>query len=228
MKEKSKKQIKTFAWIFAVFYVLGMLLLEPALERKAPVKYLSDITNSYQYLVICPLGELVHFFPQLGRIQTAHLAMVGIGLILISSGFCLCFFENKRICRLGIYLMLISGSILLAEFFSKKVFYLGPAQLRYLAMNGYGLGLFLLLRERKFLATMIIMAGLWDISSAIFWAWINKDIFVHLPVPYWGRLEEKAGGAPALVPILIDSLLVFLGAYIIFSKTSKKLFDKIA
>jgi len=205
-------------WPFAPVYALGMALLEPWLERNPPLRLLLELRHAKKYLLVCPLGELVYFFKPLGRVPVRAAAITGLVLALAAMAVSGLRFKNRRLNRLGIYFCFLSMLELALEFYLRREFYLGPAQLRYLAMPGLGLGIFLLARDRGFLAGLVIAGFAWDLSSAIFWAGLNADLFARLPVPYWGTLDAAGSGAPALVPIMVDSLGICLGVYIAVSE----------
>ena len=205
-------------WPFALLSTLGLILLEPALERNPPLEKLSELETAKQYLAVCPTAEVVHFFPRLGKLKVSVCGIFGIVLIIVAALGILSRFQNKRLNRLGIYLIGLSASELGLEYLSRKEFYLGSAQLRYMAIPGLGMGLFLLARDRMLLAALNICAFIWDISSAIYWAIRENDIFVRLPVPYWGRLDQEGEGAPAIVPIIVDLLGLVFGIMVAVSK----------
>ena len=200
-----------FLWIFGLSFSLGMLLIEPFLERDPPLNLLGDLLTARQYLRVCPLAEFAYFFEGWRALPISLCAMAG-GILLALSLWPIIFRAQWNLYyRAGVLILAISISVLAVEFFLKEFWHLGPLQVRYAALAAAGLGAALAVRNRGYLCAMALAAFVWDISSAIFWAGLHGPL-ARLPVPYWGRLTSQVSGPPALVPIVVDTLLFLVFA----------------
>lgn len=193
-------------WTCGLSFTLGMLLIEPFLERDPPLGRLGDLLTARQYLQVCPLSELAYFFEGVRQAPIALFAAVGILCVAYGLWPVATRAQGTHFYRAGIVVLLASCSMLAAEFAFKGFWSVGPLQVRYVCLSAAGLGAALAVRNRGYLCAMALAAFVWDISSALFWTWLHGP-FARLPVPYWGELTSAASGPPAWVPITVDAFL---------------------
>ena len=198
---------ETSYWPAGLAFSVGMLLIEPFLERDPPVARLGDLLAARQYLRVCPLAQVAYFLAPLrpapiAAFAAAGLALLGYGLWAVGARV-----QWTRFSRGGVVLLAVSLAVLAAEFVCKGFWQIGPLQVRYACLSAAGLGAALAVRNRGYLCAMALAAFCWDSSSAIFWTGLHGP-WARLPVPYWGRLTSEVSGPPALVPIAVDATLL--------------------
>lgn len=204
-------------WMSGSAFTIGMLLIEPALERESPLTLLGDLLTARQYIQVCPLGEVAYFFPGLRTVPVAAVAAAGLLFMAFGLWPVIARAQWTRIYRAGAILLTASFCILAVEFVVRGFWHIGPLQVRYGCFAAAGAGAALSVRNRGYLCAMALTAFCWDISSALFWAWLHGPL-ARLPVPYWGNLESVTSGPPALIPILVDAALLI--AFSAFWKSS--------
>jgi len=211
----------------AISLVLSLAFIEPALGR---LKKLGDTLKATQYLYIAPTGEISYFFPALREVPIGFLVCLSAPLFLIGiypayrrlirNGL-------DRICALGWLLMFTGISILALEYQRRGEWVIGTIGVRYLALTMISVGAFLGCRKRKFLATLGLGGFSWDLSSAIFWAYLNKNWRARVPVGWKHHFgDEEVLGAPCWLVTLVDLAGISFFSWVLRSEYDPlRLFD---
>lgn len=197
---------KSTAVIFGADMVASLALLEPALGR---LEKLGDALTSKQYLLIMPTGEIAHLVPPARKIPVKVLGWMGTAMILAGLAPAAARLRRQGLDRwsaAGWSLVLGGLGMMGGEYASGGEWVLfGRIGARYLASAMVAVGSFLCLRNRTYLATLGIGGFTWDLSSAIFWAWKQKNLKATVPVPWYHHFDQEEGrGAPCWLVMLAD------------------------
>jgi len=205
--EKTEKGRGVLARLSAASLVAGLALVEPAMAR---LETFGDTLEAKQYLFIMPTGEVSYFFPAVRDVSIRTAGSVGVGLILLGLAPAVARLRRKGLDRLSAlgWVLYAAGAAMLAAEYSSRGEWVIMRRIgaRYLAFAMLAVGAFLGARDRKFLATLGVMGFSWDLSSAIFWAWLQKDVTATVPVPWYHHFDQEEGrGAPCWAVALLDS-----------------------
>jgi len=195
------------AKLSAASLVAGLALIEPAMAR---LEKFGDALKAKQYLFIMPTGEVSYFFPGVRDVSIRAAGSAGIGMVLLGLVPAVARLKRKGLdglSALGWALYLTAAVMLTAEYSSHGEWVImRRIGARYLSFAMLAVGAFLANRDRKFLATLGLLGFTWDLSSAIFWAWLKKDITATVPVPWYHHFDQEEGrGAPCWGVMLLDS-----------------------
>lgn len=194
----------------ALSLVLSLMLIEPKLGR---VERLGDLLESEQYLFIAPTGELAYFIPVTRRVSTSWAAAVSLPLFLLGLIPAASRVKKKGLdfhSAAGLTLMSVGLFAMGAEYAAKREWVLaGRIGARYLAMSMVSVGAFLICRDRRFLAALGAGGFTWDLSSALFWAYLSGSPGARVPVPWRHHFgDEEAMGAPCWQVALLDAAAI--------------------
>jgi hypothetical protein len=201
---------KRHAPFFALNTVVALALLEPTVAR---LEKLGDTLTAKQYLFIMPTGEVSYFFPSVRDISIPALGIAGIFMLFIGLIPAVARLRRKGLdgwSALG-WALLATGVVMLsAEYRSKGEWVLfDRIGARYLAFTFISLGAILGSRDKRYYATCGLGGFSWDLSSAIFWAWLQKDPRATVPVPWHHHFDQGEGaGAPCWLVALADSSML--------------------
>jgi len=193
--------------VSAASLVAGLALIEPAMAR---LEKLGDTLEAKQYLFIMPTGEVSYFFPAVRDISIRAVGSAGIGLVLLGLLPGIARLRRKGLdflSALGWVLYLTAAALLVAEYSSRGEWvFMRRIGARYLSFAMLAVGAFLTNRDRLFLATLGVGGFSWALSSAIFWAWLKKDVTATVPVPWYHHFDQEEGrGAPCWAVALLDT-----------------------
>ena len=192
---------------WAASLVVGLAFIEPAMAR---LERLGDTLEAKQYLFIMPTGELSYLLPAVRQVPVPALGIAGAALVLGGLMPAVARLRAKGVdgwSATGWALFILGAGLLLAEYgsggewvFARRI------GARYLAFTFLALGAFLGCRSRRFLAMLGVMGFCWDLSSAVFWAALRKDLRATVPVPWYHHFDQEEGrGAPCWAVCLVDS-----------------------
>jgi hypothetical protein len=194
------------ARFFALSLVASLALIEPALGR---LEKLGDTIEAKQYLLIAPTGEVAYLCPALREVPIRALTLLAIPLFMLGL-----YPAGRRLRREGLDLLSAVGwtlvatglGLLVGEYASKGEWVLlRRVGMRYLALAMLSVGAFLGCRDRAYLSALGLGGFSWDLSSAIFWAALNRSPKANVPVPWYHHFEqEEAGGAPCWLVACVD------------------------
>lgn len=197
---------RRFTPLFAACTVAGLALIEPAMGK---LEKLGDTLTAKQYLLIMPTGEISYLFPAVREVPVAALGAAGVGLLLL--GLVPGFLRLRRKgldawTALGWAVVLSALGLLAAEYRSSGEWvFLRRIGVRYLASAMLAVGAVMCCRDRRYLATCGMGGFTWDLSSAIFWAALKRDVTATVPVPWYHHFDEEEGrGAPCWLVALVD------------------------
>ena len=191
----------------AASLVAGLALIEPAMAR---LEKFGDTLQAKQYLFIMPTGEVSYFFHGVRDVSIRAAGSAGIGMVLLGLVPAVARLRRKGLdglSALGWALYLTAAVMLTAEYSSRGEWVImRRIGVRYLSFAMLAVGAFLANRYRKFLATLGLGGFTWDLSSAILWAWLKKDITATVPVPWYHHFDQEEGrGAPCWAVMLLDT-----------------------
>lgn len=198
--------IRRLSPLFAIDLAASLALLEPALGR---LRKLGDALDAKQYLFIMPAGEVAYLVPAAREASVPAMGVAGAVMLLIGLLPAARRLKSKGLDRwsaLG-WLLVSSGLVMLASEYATKGEWVLFRRIgaRYLAFAFVSVGSFLAFRDRRFLATLGMAGFTWDLSSAVFWAWLQRDPRATVPVPWYHHFDEEAGrGAPCWLVALAD------------------------
>lgn len=198
----------------ALCLVASLALVEPALGR---LEKLGDTIEAQQYLLIAPTGEISYLFPALREVPIRALVALAVPLFVIGL-----YPAIRRLRRKGLdflsaagWALLLTGIGLLAgEYASRGEWvFMKRIGVRYLASAMLSVGAFLACRDRAYLAALGQGGFTWDLSSAVFWAALNRSVTATVPVPWYHHFDQEAGrGAPCWLVACLDlSVIAFFG-----------------
>lgn len=192
----------------ATFIALSLAMVEPALGR---LKKLGETLTAKQYLFIAPSGEVAYLIPGVRDVPVSRLVETSFPIFLIGvlPGLKRMASEkHDRLSCIGALLVALGAALLIVEYSMKKeMVILGRIGLRYLAMAQIAVGSFFMTRNRRYLSTLGICGFTWDISSAIFWAALNRSLNANVPVGWYHHFDQEQGrGAPCWLVIIIDMI----------------------
>ncbi|MDD5749019.1 MAG: hypothetical protein PHP64_08285 [Actinomycetota bacterium] len=214
---RRKMELANHSPAFAVCTVAGLALIEPEMGH---LDKLGDTTVAKQYLLIMPTGEISWFFPKVRNISVRSMARAGILLLLAGLIPAIKRLRKKGVdewSSIGWALVVAGAIILLAEHKARGEWtILGRIGVRYLAFTMIGVGSFLGSRDRRFLATLSLGGLLWDISSAIFWAWLKRNPGATIPVAWHHHFDQddEGSGSPCWQVMLLDSFGIVFFAWL--------------
>lgn len=210
-----------FSPLFALSLVLSLALLEPALGR---LEKLGDALESEQYLLICPTAELAYLFPALRSVPV--LLLTSLAAPLLVAGLVPAFARLRRggadpVSAAGLALVGTGLSLIAAEYAVRGQWVLARMiGARYLAMAMVAVGAFLGCRDRRYLAALGVGGFTWDLSSAVFWAVLNRSLAARVPVPWRHHFDsEEARGAPCWLVCVTDTCAIAFFSWLSRSET---------
>lgn len=200
----------------AACMVAGLALIEPAMAR---LEKLGETLEAKQYLFIMPTGELSYFFPSVRQVSVSSAGRAGIGLVLLGFLPAVSRLRKKGLdawTSLGWALFLFASGLLVSEYKARGEWVLmRRIGVRYLAFAMLSVGAFLTSRSRRFLAMLGIGGFTWDLSSAIFWAVLKKDITATVPVPWYHHFDQEEGrGAPCWCVYIVDASAILFFSWL--------------
>lgn len=212
-------EIRPSSALFACSTVAGLALVEPAMGR---LDRLGDALEAEQYLFIMPAGELAYIIPALRGLPVSALGILGSLLLLVGLVPAVARLRRRGIdawSALGWSLIAVGIFVLATEYASHGEWVLpGRIGARYLAFAMLAVGSFLCYRNRQYLATLGMGGFIWDLSSAVFWSFLRKDIRATVPVPWYHHFDREEGrGAPCWLVMAFDLVALSFFAWVFAS-----------
>jgi hypothetical protein len=199
---------------FAACVVAALAFIEPAMGR---LEKLGDALEAKQYLFIMPTGEIAYLVPALREVPVSAVGLVGLLLLLVGVFPAARRFKEKgadSLSALGLGIFATGCAMMASEYVSKGEWVFWRVGVRYLASTMIALGSFLCYRNRRYLAVLGIGGFIWDLSSAVFWACLERDPGATVPVPWCHHFDQREGrGAPCWLVALLDTLGVAFFAW---------------
>jgi len=191
----------------AASLVAGLALIEPAMAR---LEKFGDTLEAKQYLFIMPTGELSYFVPAVRDVSIRAAGSAGVGMVLLGLLPAVARARRKGLDGLSAlgWALYLTAAVMLTWGYSSRGEWVLMRRIgtRYLSFAMLAVGAFLGNRDRRFLATLGVLGFTWDLSSAIFWAWLKKDVTATVPVPWYHHFDQEEGrGAPCWAVCLLDS-----------------------
>jgi hypothetical protein len=192
----------------AACLVVGLALIEPAMAR---LEKFGDTLEAKQYLFIMPTGEVSYLVPAVRELSVPGAGLFGIGLLL--AGLLPAVTRLRRrgldfFSAAGWCLYALGAGLLAGEYMRVGV--------RYLSFTFLAIGAFLGSRSRRYLATLGMMGFTWDLSSAIFWAALKRDVTATVPVPWYHHFDQEEGrGAPCWAVAALDTSMLLFFAWLL-------------
>lgn len=202
--------------LFALCTVVGLALIEPALGH---LERLGDTLEAKQYLLIMPAGEISYLFPSTRDLSVPMLGRLGCLLVLAGMVPAVRRFRRKGLDALsatGWALIAAGSAIVSLEYVADAEWVLfRRIGVRYLAFAMLAVGSFLGCRDRRYLSALGTGGFTWDLSSAIFWAAIKKDVTASVPVPWYHHFDQEEGrGAPCWLVAIADACAIIYFSWV--------------
>lgn len=204
--EERRSWVDRLSPLFAIDLVIALALIEPAMGK---LEKLGDTLSAKQYLLIMPTGEVSYLFPAVREVPVATLGAAGVIMLLIGLIPGVVRLRRKGLdgyTALGWAVVLTGLGLLAGEYASDGEWvFMQRIGVRYLASAMVAVGAVLCCRKRRFLAACGMGGFTWDLSSAIFWAAIKRDVRATVPVPWYHHFDQEEGrGAPCWLVALVD------------------------
>jgi len=155
---------------------------------------LGDALEAKQYLFIMPTGEIAYLVPALREVPVSAVGLVGLLLLLVGVFPAARRFKEKgadSLSALGLGIFATGCAMMASEYVSKGEWVFWRVGVRYLASR-----------------------FIWDLSSAVFWACLERDPGATVPVPWCHHFDQREGrGAPCWLVALLDTLGVAFFAW---------------
>jgi len=198
-----KNKMEIFA---GLTFVIALMVLEITLSG---AKTLDDAVHGEQYITIAPISQLGTIFPQLQKITAFQINLIAI----------ICFIPTVYLIIMKgwskwLILVTISIPLIILGFLYKLQ--LGIFMIGYWFLFVLWFGLNNHIRSSAYFYTSVIIALVWDLSSAI---WGLNQGMPGVPVPYYGDYNSKIW-APIYIPIAIDCTALILIVYFWFRRVN--------
>lgn len=197
-----------FSPLFAMSTVVGLALIEPAMGQ---LEKLGDTLEAKQYLFIMPTGEISYLLPAVRQIPVHTMGLLGAAMLLVGLIPAAARLRKKGLdgwSALGWFLVVTGFALLASEYRARGEWMLFRRfGVRYLAFTMIVIGSFLAFRYKRYLVTYGIAGFNWDLSSAVFWAALQRDPRATVPTGWYHHFDREEGrGGPCWLIGLVDLL----------------------